>query len=68
MPPMIRASATSTASHTGKPVNGRVEPATCVTVPRTPWFAGFGEVSVLLAPSTPPVDLVDGDADCVPAT
>ena len=71
-PSPSRTRAATTASHTGKPVNGRVEPATWVTVPSTPWCAGACcGFSVVVAPSTPPAALVgDGfavDAAAVPA-
>src|SRR4051812_22839548 len=52
-PAAISPSATRSAIHTGKPVNGSVEPATFDTVPSTP-PAGFGLTIVAFAPSTPP--------------
>jgi hypothetical protein len=56
----------SAAIHSGKPVNGRLVPATCDTVPRTPpeaLVAGFF-VIVFSAASTPPTGA--GLALCVP--
>ena len=63
-PAAISPSATSSATHTGKPVNGSVEPATFATVPSTP-PAGFGLTIVAFAPRTPPA-LCVGAAFAVP--
>src|SRR3954471_3811976 len=55
----------SAAIHSGKPVNGRLVPATCDAVPRTPpdeLVAGFA--TVFSAASTPPTGA--GLAFCVP--
>src|SRR5690349_8055931 len=59
-PAAISASARSSATHTGKPVNGSVPPATFATEPSTP-PAGFDFVIVALAPSTP-LAFCDGEA------
>src|SRR4051794_9471132 len=61
MPARISAPGISTASHTRKPVNGSVPPATLETVPRTPPLDFFGFVSVAWTPATPPVE----DCACV---
>ena len=49
----MSASAMSIATHTGKPVNGRLEPAMLPTAPSTP-PCDFGLVRFAVAPSTAP--------------
>ena len=53
----MSASAMTTANQIGKPVSGRLDPATLVTMPRTPPHAGFGDASVVWTPRTPPAAL-----------